>query len=408
MFSPCRPSLALISLATLLVLPRCGEELLPAVDAALYDGGDLGKALDPDPRGSPQIDGNPGTRAFSFVVFGDTHPPADDCLSPLATPELRAFPLAIKGLDPDFLLHVGDLVDMGRVPGAYDQFERCYSLLLQSFPLFPTAGNHDVDWNLGAPSYRRYLERQLFTLNPAVGGRGYPLAFPLTYRDDPARYSDDPKKPVYGGGKLPSGFTFKTYYAFRHRNAYFISFEQTTRWEINTPRPWVEAQLKKARSTPGVRHLFVYMHSPMYSTFKEELGSGDSLLPMRQPYEALFRKYDVTMVFSGHIHAYDRFIVPDDGKMTRASPPPVRYAHDGKGVHYLVLGPAGANYLPNKCAPIPPPREERSYGYLQARGCGHNMVRVMVRGKHLEVEVLGVKGGPADYKVSTWDAFNIE
>ncbi len=357
------------------------------------------------PDGSAPPDG--GAAAFSFLVLGDNQPPGDDCDSPLATPELRAVPLAARSLNPGFVLHLGDMVDMGRVPGAFDQFERCFAPLLEAAPLFPTVGNHELDWGLGAVSYRRYLARQLLRTNPEAGGPGFGQAFPATFERDSARHPDRAQALLLAADTAPSGLTYGTYYAFEHRNAFFVSMEVATRWDINTPRQWLEEQLARARATPGIRHIFVFMHSPVYSTFKAEIG-GDSLRPARLAYESLFRKYDVTMVFSGHAHTYDRFLVPDDGMPSQVSPPPTQYRHDGKAVHYLVIGPAGGNYLPGGCAPTPPPRQELSYNYLQARKCGQNMARVSVSGDMLEVQVLGLEGGVGGYRLTEWDRFTLK
>jgi len=293
-------------------------------------------------------------------------------------------------------------MDLGRDPRAYDKFAQCYKDLLAKVPVFPTIGNHDLDWSHGVKPYKAYLERQLFVTNPAVYGSTYKAAFQVFYNDDPFPYSTDYQKPTHKH-LVPSGVSHKTFYAFMHNNAYFISFEQGAELELNTPMPWVEKHLKAARANPKVRFIIVLMHHPMYSTFLHEAY----LKPVRTYYEPLFRKYDVSLVLSGHAHSYDRFHVPDDSSQTYTASPPGRYRLEGKAVHYIVSGPAGASYLPGDCDPAPSPWKHLSLYYSQARGCGHNMLQISVHQDRLKVDVIEVSGDRYNYKTSLWDSFLI-
>jgi len=335
--------------------------------------------------------------SFSFVVIGDTQPYFNLCV-----PEESAFTRAILDLAPSFVLHTGDLMDIGRDPRAYDRFVECYKGLLSKLPMFPTIGNHDLDWNLGAKHYKPYLQRQLFVLNPAAYGASYKAAFQVVHGDDPFPYSTDINKPTHKH-LVPSGVSHKTFYSFRHGNAYFISFEQGAELEINTPLPWLEKHLKAARGDPKVKFIIIFMHHPMYSTFLHEAY----LSPVRYYYEPLFRKYDVTMVLSGHAHAYDRFHVPDDKHQTYTHTPPGRYRLEGRAIHYVVSGPAGGSFLPGGCDPTPAPWPHFSLYYYQARRCGPNMLQVEVHQDRLKVNVLSVSGNQYNYKTSLWDSFII-
>ena len=130
---------------------------------------------------------------------------------------------------------------------------------------------------------------------------------------------------------------------------------------------------------------------------------------MRAPYEHLFRRFDVTAVFTGHSHVYERFYVPDDGKPTRAEGTPRRcFDQDRKGVHHVTVGPCGSAFIPGDyCRKTPPPREEPSLNYLQGRGCGHNMAQVIVRGGQAHVRIVGYEGKPGAFTTSLWDQFTI-
>jgi hypothetical protein len=374
---------------------------------AVPDAGGKDVAADSTPSdAAPPNDAKPDASppaAFSFVVFGDNQFATTSCTS--GVPERLAIPKVVVSLNPTLLLEAGDLMDHGYDSGAYAKYQDCYKEMLAKVPFFPTMGNHDAGSG-GINNYKAYLEQQIQTKNAAVWGAGYKSAFPIWYEDDPTTYSTDFNHP--GDTKVvPSGVSFKTFYAFQHQNAYFISFEQGTRWWTNTPIPWVEKHLKAARQDPGVEHLFVYLHHPFYSTTMEESGSGEAVEPVRKHYEALFRQYDVTMVFSGHVHMYEHFHVPDGGAATRASPPPKSYPHDGKSIHYLITG-GGGGPLPNGCNPTPGEKQQKSYDYMQSRACGYHVTQVKVAGKKLSVSVIGVKGSETSHTTSGLDGFAVE
>jgi UDP-2,3-diacylglucosamine pyrophosphatase LpxH len=341
---------------------------------------------------------------YSFVVFGDNQFATESCTSGVS--ERLAIPKEILKLKPTMVLHVGDLVDHSQDTGAYARFQSCYDTLLAKHPLFPTMGNHDAT---GISNYKSYLEKQILTTNASVWGSTYKSAFGVIYGDDPTNYSTSFSNPTMKD-IVPSGVSFKTFYAFKHENAYFLSFEIGTMWWTNTPKTWVEKHLKAARADPAIEHIFVIMHHPFYSTTMAEVppnSSTDSLEPVRKHYEPLFRQHDVTMVFAGHVHLYEHFYVPDDGKPTRQSPPPKSYPHDGKAIHYVITG-GGGGPLPNNCNPIPGERNEKSRDYMQTRKCGYHVTRVEVSGKQLTVSAIAVKGTASSYTTSTWDSFTVK
>lgn len=330
--------------------------------------------------------------AFSFVVLGDTQFHENRCHA--GPPELNAFPQAVLSLSPDFVVGVGDLMHEGRHLDAYHVFTNCLSELLDRLPFLPAIGNHDMDYEHGLTNYRAYLEQQLFMRNPAIYGEDYAADFSIGYAD-----SHD--------GPGPSGKNHNTQYSFKYGNAYFLVMEQGSRWETNTPVAWVERKLRLASGDASVAHIFVVTHHPLYSTYMPEGPAGDALLPVRVPYERLFRRYNVTAVFTGHAHIYERFFVPDDDKPTRHLGRQKLFTHDGTGIHHITVGPSGSAFMPGNCARLWPQRPERSLAFFQARGCGHNMVQVVVRGRWLDIRAVGLKGKPRRFTTSTWDRFTV-
>lgn len=343
--------------------------------------------------------------SFGFAVFGDNQFSVNSCES--GVPVRMAIPEVVLDLGADFLLHTGDLMDHGWEDDAYVKFVECYSEMLATIPFFPTGGNHDYgcrDGVCGITRYKAFVEEQLFERNPDVYGDDYEEDFEIWYEDDTTDWSTDRSDPS-DRELLPSGVSWKTYYAFRHQNAFFISFEQGTRWWTQTPKPWLEDHLIAASSDPTIDHIFVTMHHPMYSATMDETSDSECIEPVRRHYEDLFRQYDVTMVFSGHAHCYDRFYVPDDGHETRETEPPEQYLHDGEAVHYIVTGGGGGG-LTNGCDPLPL-KEEHSYQYSQARGCYRHVTHIEVDGETLTVTIWQVEGGATSYESTIEDRFVI-
>lgn len=390
----------------------------PAADAS---GKDAGRPPAPDAANPPPADpvrpeqdaGQPPPAdeytppppppTFSFVVFGDTQFATENCTS--GTSERLAVPRVIRDLAPTFVLETGDLMDHGYDDGAYAKYSSCEDPFLSVTPFFPTMGNHDAGSG-GIWKYKAFLEQQLFTTNATVYGAAYPQDFLIAYNDDPTEYSTDFNNPSHRDS-VPSGVSFKTFYSFRHKNAAFVSFEVGTRYWSNTPKTWLEQKLSAFRSDPEVRHLFVYLHHPFYSTTMAESADGECILPVRQAYEPLLRRYDVTMAFSGHAHVYEHFLVPDDDTATRARPSPQTYPSRTDAVHYVITG-GGGGPLPNGCDPMPGERQEKSYDYSQGRGCSYHVTRVEVEGERLTVTVLKVEGGADSQTTSEMDRFVIE
>lgn len=416
-----------------LVLAGCGDDStsvwIPAKDAGQADDGNSGleaasdstsdgaqgeaaadavadgKADAPEPALEAGVDAPadapidaPPPVAFSFVAFADNQFATTSCTSGVS--ERLAIPKAIVQLKPTFVVEAGDLCDHGYEDGSYAKLLSCYDDMVAALPYFPSPGNHDMS-SSGLNNFKPFLEAQLNTRNAKAYGAGYTDDFKIVYGDDTNTYSKDPSNPG-STADVPSGFSWKTFYAFKYANSYFLSFEQGTRYWTNTPKSWVEKHLKAARADPAIDHVFVVMHHPMYSSTMDESSSGECILPVRKQYEALFRQYDVTIAFSGHAHVYDRFYVPDDDHATRQATSP--YPHDGKAVHYIVTG-GGGGPLPST---MPAEKQEKSYDFGQARGRGYHVTHVKVTGKKLEVEVVGVEGSETSFQTSTMDSFRIE
>ncbi len=189
-------------------------------------------------------------KPFAFTIFGDSqsNPEVWKKISTLAWKER-----------PDFGLLAGDLVDLGYNKSNWvDEFFKPSQEFMSRLSMYTVLGNHEHD----AAYYYQYMS------NP---------------------------EPEY-------------YYTFPYGNArYFM---------LDTNRPvtkgseqyvWLEEQLAKSDATWN----FAVHHHPPYSsdendfgdTYVEQAQTGDSDL---KDLIHLYEKYQVDIVFFGHIHTYER------------------------------------------------------------------------------------------------------
>jgi hypothetical protein len=159
------------------------------------------------------------------------------------------------------VLHMGD-VAYGS--GAAWELERnhfaVYQRMLQSFPLFPSIGNHDDATDEAAP---------------------YLVAFDL------------PDNGIVGERER--------FYSFDWGQVHFVALDTERMTDVQAR--WLDADLSENR-LPWV---VVYGHRPPYSS-----GSHGSNITFRERFGSLLYKHRVSLVLSGHEHSYER-TKPIDG-----------------------------------------------------------------------------------------------
>jgi 3',5'-cyclic AMP phosphodiesterase CpdA len=250
---------------------------------------------------------------FSFVVMGDTRNGVDA--------HRRVIERMAQDV-PDFVVGTGDMVDDGAREDQWQQFFEIERQLMRDNVFFPAVGNHDRQGRgRTADAYRA-----LFSV-PDNGG-------------DTERY-----------------------YAFTYATARFLVLDSNEySFALTDQTAWLERELIAARQDPRVRHIFAVMHHPAYSISLHG-GSQD----LRERWTPLFEKYQVSAVFSGHDHVYERA--------------------EHNGLRYFVSGGGGAPLYPRR--PVPSPIDasavkkfERVFHYL----------RVTVTGARLEVTAVRTDG----------------
>lgn len=189
-------------------------------------------------------------KAFAFVVFSDSqsNPEVWGKISSLGWKER-----------PDFGLHAGDLVGLGYLKSDWvDEFFAPSHTFMSRIPLFSVPGNHEHD----AAFYYQYMS------NP----------------EPEYRYTFD-----YGNAR---------YYMVDSNRPLFKGTDQYI---------WLEEQLAKSDKLWN----FVVHHHPPYSSEEDDFGNThveQSMLgdPDLKDAIHLYEKYNVDVVFYGHIHTYER------------------------------------------------------------------------------------------------------
>lgn len=243
--------------------------------------------------------------AFSFVLFGDTQK------NPRMTEKIATLAWQRR---PNFAIHLGDVVDNGPDPREWtdELFGPCRELFGR-VPVYPCLGNHEKNH----AHYYRYF------------------ALPA---------------PEY-------------HYRYRYGNADFFVLDTNRRVGPSSEQyRWLDAELGRSTAT----WKFVYHHHPAYSSDENDWGDtwkgaaskqGD---PNVRQLVALYEKYNVDVVFNGHIHLYERTWPLRGGKVDRS-----------RGVVYVTSG-GGGGKLEN-IAPVPTffkaqSRSDYHYGYVTIHG----------------------------------------
>lgn len=213
---------------------------------------------------------------FSFAVIADTHmrPERGDNSSPWAVNKLangraRYVVQRVNGLNPDFVIHLGDIVHPVPVLPTYERAARVANRELAKLnaPLHVIAGNHDVG---DKP-------------NPSMPA---------------ASVSDH-------GLRLYRKHFGRDYYSFDHQGCHFTLINAQIlnsglRSEAAQER-WLAEDLRKNQS----KRIFLFTHYPPYIMAPDEAWNYDNIdEPKRSWFLSLIRKHRIEALFAGHVHNF--------------------------------------------------------------------------------------------------------
>jgi acid phosphatase type 7 len=224
------------------------------------------------------------TDAYSFAVIGDTQ------RNPVMTGKVAKLMWERR---PNFVVHCGDVVDDGASKAQWtgDLFKPAAELFGR-VAVFPCIGNHEKDH----PHYYKYF------------------ALP---------------KPEY-------------FYTYTYGNAQFFVLDTNIKRNLKPDGEqykWLEKELAASTATWKV----CYHHHPPFSSDDDDFGnswkagttSGDTRV---RSFVDLYEKYNVDVVFTGHVHVYERTWPIRGGKVDQKT-----------GVTYVVSGGGGGkleNFAP--------------------------------------------------------------
>ncbi len=170
---------------------------------------------------------------------------------------------------PAILLGTGDLTENGS-DSCYQIFFNITAGLLCQTCLFPVLGNHDIR---NIDNYFRFFV-------------------------------------------LPGN---ERYYSLRYGICIFIMLDNYSEIQPGSAQyEWLVQTLQNAQNDPRIRHKFIVFHEPPYTTNQAHSGNEQ----VQRYLCPLFEQFQVTAIFSGHIHAYEHSLV--------------------NGVHYFTTGGGGA------------------------------------------------------------------
>jgi acid phosphatase type 7 len=203
----------------------------------------------------------------------------------------------------DFVAIAGDIVySQGLISEYKTKFWPIYNAdkvdstgvpLMSSVPFVAAVGNHDADTRdldrfPGALAYYHFWDQPL---NGPVGKEGGPL-LPLL------KASDANRKAFLDGAadKYPR----MTNFSFDYGNAHWtvIDSDNYVDWTDSTLKDWVAKDLEKAKNASW---RFVMFHHPGFNSSRAHYEQQQMRL-----LAPIFEKGNVDLVFSGHVHNYQR------------------------------------------------------------------------------------------------------
>jgi hypothetical protein len=203
-----------------------------------------------------------------------------------------------KQLYSNLILHVGDLSYANCNQTLWDMYGELIEPLSSKKMWMVAAGNHEIEFTNAQEPYRAFEERyKMPQIKPAKYG---PITIPPKLADD------DLHLPYCCSSVYQSGYDYgNSFYSFETGMTHIIFLNAYTYTNpLSNQYTWLENDLQQVnrKVTPWV---IIVVHCPWYSSNKDHYEEQQTV-EMRNYMEPLFYKYNVNIVFSGHVHAYER------------------------------------------------------------------------------------------------------
>ncbi|MBL0311205.1 MAG: metallophosphoesterase [Holophagaceae bacterium] len=327
----------------------------------------------------------------------------------------KAITFQIGAQNPDSVVVLGDIVyDRGRASEYLGRYFPIYNAdvadpalgapLLRSVPTVGVLGNHDVaplnargDRPSDGLAYYLYWNLPMNGPELQAAGPNTPMIQPMFWSQ--FLQGAGPRFPKMGN------------YSFELGNAHWTVLDSNpyVNWEEPALKAWLESDLRRASKATW---RFVAFHHPGFNSSIAHFQ--DQWMRLLSP---TFEKYRVQMVFSGHVHAYQRSLPltfkPDAGaaaKITQSREGEVNggfnldRAFDGtkatkaKGIIYIISGAGGAELYNTKQDDKPETWQAFTKVMVSDR---YSFTVLDLKGKRLEMHQLGEDGKEIDRFILT-------
>lgn len=220
------------------------------------------------------------------------------------------------------ILHAGDLSYADCNQPLWDSYAEMVEPLAQRIPWMVCAGNHEIEYN-GTDYSNLFLAFQTRYRMPEI--KSYELGEIVI----PSTTSPYTGKPYCNPSIFQMEYNYgNSFYSFEsglvhviYLNPYTLSSPDSVQYK------WLHSDLLEVNreKTPWI---IVVMHCPWYSSNKNHYGDTQTVA-MRDSMEDLFYHYRINIVFSGHVHAYERTY------------PVYKNKTDPEGPVYITIGDGG-------------------------------------------------------------------
>lgn len=220
------------------------------------------------------------------------------------------------------ILHAGDLSYADCNQPLWDTYATMIQPLSQRMPWMVCAGNHEIEYN-GDDYGQTFLAFQTRYRMPEI------KPYDLGEVTIPAAINPYTSKPYCTPSIFQIEYNYgNSFYSFDSGPAHIIYLNPYSLTSPQSPQyKWLVTDFSDIdrSKTPWI---IVIMHCPWYSSNKNHYGDTQTVL-MRDSMEPLFYKNKVNIVFSGHVHAYER------------SYPVYLNKTDSRGPVYITIGDGG-------------------------------------------------------------------
>jgi len=243
---------------------------------------------------------------------------------------------------------VGDLSYADGYGPRWDSWGRMVEKCFSEIPWLVLPGNHEIEFEHDTKQAFKAYRHRFHMPSSSSSSSTSSSSSSSQYDDDDMqqqhsdsyryKYVRQPTYHQFGNTQYDYG---SSYYSVDVGTAHFVFLNTYTDSHIGSKQYlWLigdldaaaakRRQTRRDSSEARTAWIFVFMHAPIYnSNVKHKPSREEPTVEMKNSMEDLFYKYRVNAVFSGHVHAYERFHRTYKGKRVDDAP------------FYITIGDAG-------------------------------------------------------------------